>query len=220
MNALKSVPLICFAVPQEMAGFRRCRRQAPLARALLTGMGAENATKAVEQAICASRPSLILSCGFAGGLNPALPRGQLVCGAGTPEPWRAELQSLGVRPSRFLTVTRIVSTAAAKGRLWLETGADVAEMESEAIEQVSREHGVPFLSIRIVSDAWNEDLPMDFHEVLDAGMRISVVRLGIRLLRQPSLVLPLIQLGRSSAQCSRSLGQLLVTLAGLETFRT
>jgi adenosylhomocysteine nucleosidase len=219
VSTSESIPLICFAVPQEMAGFRSYRRPGVLARTLLTGIGAENATRAVQCAILSSRPSLILSCGFAGGLNPALPREELVCGAGTPEPWRAELQSLGVRPSRFLTVTRIVSTAIEKGRLWSETGADVMEMESAAIEQVAREHRLPFLSIRIVSDAWNEDLPLDFQEVLDTRMRISVARLAIRLLRQPSLVLPLIRLGRSSAQCSRILGRTLAHFVAVETCR-
>ncbi len=217
MKTLDSIPLVCFAVPQEVAGFRSYCRQGVLARILLTGMGADNATSAVEQALRSSRPSLILSCGFAGGLNPALSREALVCGTGTPEPWRAKMQALGVRPARFLTVTRIVSAASEKAHLWSETGADAVEMESAAIEQVARRHNVPFLLVRIVSDAWNEDLPLDFQEVLDARMQISVGRLAIRLFRQPSLVIPLIRLGRSSARCSRILGRTLATLVDAET---
>src|SRR3954452_12390594 len=65
--------LVCFAVKEEAKFF------VPLqAEVLITGMGRKNAGESIRAAIEIVRPSLVLTCGFAGGLNPELPTGAIV----------------------------------------------------------------------------------------------------------------------------------------------
>src|SRR5664280_1543330 len=96
--------LICFALKEEAAPFRKIAAgNAATAQAgisiLLTGIGRQNAEKSLREFLnsCRSRgdetqikkeletphvvsyePNLVLTCGFAGGLNPDLKLGDVV----------------------------------------------------------------------------------------------------------------------------------------------
>ena len=69
--------LVCFAVKEEAAVFR----QTPAAargQILLVGKGRANAAPPIRAALAANRPSLVITSGFAGGLNPQLITGAVV----------------------------------------------------------------------------------------------------------------------------------------------
>ena len=66
--------LVCCAVREEAAFLRPDKRL----DVLVTGMGRDNAEKQVHQRLKSSDYDLILTCGFAGGLNPYLASGTVV----------------------------------------------------------------------------------------------------------------------------------------------
>ena len=68
--------LVCFAVSHE----RRFFRPVPEwnCRVVVTGIGRGNARRGLERALERERPALVLTCGYAGGLNPDLQFGQVV----------------------------------------------------------------------------------------------------------------------------------------------
>src|SRR5688572_18840769 len=60
--------LVTFAVKEEMKFFPG----GPGIRRYITGMGRDNAENAIAAALEEIHPRLVLTCGFAGGLNPIL----------------------------------------------------------------------------------------------------------------------------------------------------
>jgi nucleoside phosphorylase len=172
-----------------------------------TGMGnlaAERAALhifagAVDQAL----PDLIISVGFAGALSPDLALGQAVyarelavcddVSRTCPVRFKfspaadlaALLESMSVRPARFVTVDRLRSKAAL-ARLLPETCA-VTEMESTPIAAVAHARDIAFLGLRTVSDVLNDEIEWDLDSMVDARGRLSRSRVALAVLRAPRL---------------------------------
>src|SRR5688500_2456852 len=150
--------LFCFAVEQEAKFFSQ-----PGMEVLITGIGRENAERSLHRALRKEPYQLVLSCGFAGGLNPYLTTGTVVFSAdedaGLPGPSR----SAGACPGNFHCHARVAITVQAKRRVWEATGADAVEMESQIIRAICRAHEIPSATIRVISDAAHENLPLDFN---------------------------------------------------------
>jgi len=70
--------LLTFAVKAESRPFERLIGTNPDLRVVLTGIGQQNAAKAICKALTEDSPDLVLTCGFAGGLNPELAIGTVV----------------------------------------------------------------------------------------------------------------------------------------------
>ena len=186
--------LICFALKEEAAPFRSGLRRGQPISILLTGIGRQNAEKSVREflaggaSVPASRsqdqarlartlapPDLVLTCGFAGGLNPGLKLGEVLLEIGNRkseignelEPRYVgcyeKLLAVGAKQAKFFCANRVATTAAEKKKLRDETGADAVEMESAAIHAVCAERGIPCVTVRVISDTANEDLPLDFN---------------------------------------------------------
>src|SRR5262245_29928992 len=73
----KSEVLICFAVKEEAKFFETGPAELPV-EILITGMGRKNAAESLRRALPVVQPGLVLTCGFAGGLNPKLERGAVI----------------------------------------------------------------------------------------------------------------------------------------------
>lgn len=196
MNAL-----VCFAVKEEARHFR-----APDGCAVLvTGMGPDAARRAAGRALEARRPDVVLTAGFAGGLNPDLPGGLVL--AETSDAWlAAALSAAGLRTATLHGSDRVATTRAEKAELRRRTGADAVEMESSVIRELCRQRGVPAATVRVISDAANEDLPIDFNELMtpDGGLRLG--GLIARVLLNPGRIPGLMRLQRATASAARALG--------------
>src|SRR5437870_12751363 len=64
--------LVCFAVKEEARFFKPSIQWPIPVRLAITGIGERNAAESVRRLIESSRPGFVLTCGFAGGLNPKL----------------------------------------------------------------------------------------------------------------------------------------------------
>jgi nucleoside phosphorylase len=187
---------VTFAVPEEAGPFRRRAKNLPGARIILTGMGAANARRTMQAALAETRPAVVLSSGFAGGLNPALARGTVLFAAAAGSPWSARLAAAGAVAGRFHQSERIAVTPAEKAALRERTGADAVEMESGAIREVCAAHDVPCVVARVISDAADEALPLDFNALLTPDHRLRYGRLAWRLLRSPRTIPELLRFQR------------------------
>lgn len=207
-------PLITFALPEEAAPYRRRLAGRDLAEILLTGIGWVNARQSVVTALRVRRPSYVLTCGFAGGLDPALKRSELVYRAAPAFPNASRLEALGARRVRFHSSDRVVVTAEEKALLRRQTRADAVEMESEAIQDICGGEGIPAATVRVISDAAGEDMPMDFNRFLRPDRSLALGPLVFEVARSPMLIPRLLVFRRQTNTAARRLADLLAGFTG------
>ncbi len=178
---MDSMPtLVCFAVKEETKFFK-----AATCRILITGMGQKNAAENLRQALASARPGLVLTCGFAGGLNPSLAVGDVVFEADDERRAGEKLIAAGAFRAKFHCAEQVAVTAADKRALRESTGADAVEMESGVIRAICREMNIPAATVRVISDAANEELPLDFNALMTADDRMNYAKLAGKLMRAP-----------------------------------
>jgi nucleoside phosphorylase len=176
---------------------------------LVTGMGWDNAARRVRAALAGQRPKLVLSCGFAGGLNPELATGTVVYAADAETGLGPVLLAAGARAARFHCARQAACTAASKRAAWAATGADAVEMESQVIRALCHEQQIPSATVRVILDSVSEDLPLDFNLLMTPDQRLDPVKLTLTLLRSPAKVGALIRLRRQSRSAARKLAEVL-----------
>ena len=192
----------------------------------ITGIGRKNAEKAVREVLKTFSPQWVLTCGFAGGLNPDLKLGEVVfetpltpslspsdgerVSVRTGEGLFSKLLAAGAKPAKIFCAERIATTIAEKKKLRDETGADAVEMESEAIHAVCRERGIPCATARVVSDTANENLPLDFNQLAKPDLSLDYGKLAWAVVRSPGKIGALLRLQKN---CRFAAGQLADTLA-------
>lgn len=160
---------IAFALEFESVSFRaRQDERLRVAVWLLGTMGA-GAAEILERKLAEITPALVVSAGFAGGLQPDLKAGDLLIGTNysdskittgltLDEKWRA---------GNMLTEAAIVERAADKRRLGVNTGCLAADLETAHIARVCAAHNVPMLAVRCISDTVDEDMPVPAHTLLN-----------------------------------------------------
>jgi adenosylhomocysteine nucleosidase len=204
---LEGLTLVCFAVEPEARPFRRALGND--VRVRVTGMGPLNAERSVRAALAETRPDGVLTCGFAGGLDPSLRTGDVVFDVeGWPELGRP-LEALGAKRVRFHCATRVAVTAAEKRGLRKTTGRDAVEMESGAICAVCGREGIAAATVRVILDEAEEDLPLDFNQLADAEQNLALSKLLEALGRSPGRIPGLIRFGSRSKQAAKRLAMAL-----------
>lgn len=218
--------LVCFALAEEARPFERLlARNAPV-NVLVTGIGRHNAERSVRRTLDSTHPRLVLTCGFAGGLDPALAHGTVLFEADTvteASPATGALvgglTAAGARAGRFYCATRIAVTACEKRVLRASTGSAAVEMESEAIRSVCQRMGIPCLTVRVISDEAGEDLPLDFNAFMKADEGLDVTRILWAVMRSPGLIGPLRQLQQRSQAAAERLAAVLLAALELDAGR-
>src|SRR5262249_8504352 len=142
MSRMNSGPqkVVCFAVKQEARFFQRLAQGRSEGRVLLTGMGYRNAARVLRALLESTRPDLVVSAGFAGGVKAGLARGTVLFANTADATLKKALLAAGAEPGQFHFAKRVVTRAVEKERLYQDTRADAVEMESQTICAVCREH--------------------------------------------------------------------------------
>jgi len=146
------------------------------------------------------RPSLVVSWGLCGGLDPRLRPGDLILGAevvsddGAVRTDEAVTSSLAERLAeagarvvveRMAAADAPVLTAGAKARLRRTAGAAAVDMESLAAGRFALEQRIPFAILRAVADPAERDLPPLVLKAVDSYGRINLRALARGLIRSP-----------------------------------
>ena len=196
--------LFCFAVEQEAKFFVRGGMER-----LITGVGRENAERELHRALHRVPYQLVLSCGFAGGLNPYLSVGTVVFATDEDAGLTPALLAAGACPATFHSADRVATTVSEKQALWKATGADAVEMESQVIRAICRAHQIPSATIRVISDAANEDLPLDFNVLMTAEQKLNYGKLALALLGSPNRIPAILRLQRQTQVAAKNLAKVL-----------
>jgi len=143
-----------------------------------SGVGAKAAARATTEAIKFYQPRWVVSAGFAGGLDDRLRRGHILMadevaslagerlpvGIKLDEQWLAATKGLHV--GRLLTVDGIIRQPAERRRLAAEHGAIACDMETFGVAEACQQHSAKLLSVRIISDAVDDELPPEIEHLL------------------------------------------------------
>jgi nucleoside phosphorylase len=133
--------------------------------------------------------SLVL-IGFAGALDPMLAIGDIV----TDDP-----------PGSLYTADQLIATPAEKARLRLATSARAVEMEGAIVRRFAERIGARFVHIRAISDRADQSLDIRFLQMIDDAGRLRPAALAKLLIRNPSIVPPLLRLALQTRAAARSL---------------
>lgn len=200
--------LVCFAVKEEAKFFK------PPAdcKVLIHGMGRRNAYAALDKYLAQEKPTGIITCGFAGGLNPALEAASIVYDMDEGSPWEKALLASNGKLARFHCAARVAITANEKYKLWQTTNTDAVEMESDTIREMARRNGIPSATIRVISDSAHQNLPLDFNRLLTPDHRVDFAKLAARLIFSPRKVAELLRFQSQTIAAAQSLGAFLEKL--------
>jgi adenosylhomocysteine nucleosidase len=207
--------LVCFAVKDEARFFKPCAEDPSHVRSLLTGMGRRNAERALREALGREQPRLVVSSGFAGGLNPDLALGAVVFGTAGQTGLEPALRAAGAQPARFHCAERVVVTAEEKRALRATTGADAVEMESQVINALCAARQIPSLTVRVILDAAADNLPLDFNQLMNAEQQLSSRKLALALMRSPSKIGALLRFQQQCESAARKLAEVLKQVLAL-----
>jgi adenosylhomocysteine nucleosidase len=139
------------------------------------GVGRPAARRAAEVLFLGHRPRWVISAGFAAALDPAFGRNDLVLphevidregGQFSIDQPPEVARIVGHCRARLLTVDHVVTRAADKEELRRGYEAELVDMETSAVAALCRERLVRFLSIRVISDDAQAELPREVATLL------------------------------------------------------
>ena len=125
--------------------------------------------------------------------------------------------SPGLHSGRLLTVDELIRTRAEKEHLGQAHHALGCDMETMAVAQACRDEKVRFLSVRVISDSLDDELPKEIERLMDQKSLAS--KLGAAtgaVFNRPSSVKDMWQLKEQALKSSDRLGKFLTgTIAQL-----
>jgi adenosylhomocysteine nucleosidase len=175
-------------------------------------------------------PSLVVSWGLCGGLDPGLRPGDLILGAEvvsgegavrTDEAMTSSLaqrlRSAGARVAveRLAASDAPVLSAAAKAELRRATGAACVDMESLIAGEFALKQQVPFAILRAVADPAERDLPTLVLRAVDSDGAVDTTAVVGALIRSPSQFAGLRALAADSRAAFQALKRCRSLLPGL-----
>jgi adenosylhomocysteine nucleosidase len=161
-------------------------------------------------------PERVISAGFAGALDHSLHAREVVAAGEVVDDqgrcWTTQrpklLSVLDIGRGRLLTWPRLVGDPAEKRRLAQTFGACTVDMESAVVAAFCAEQGIPFLSLRAVSDDAQTALSPQLLGLL-ARERVSGWRLGLAALSSPRLLGECWRLARTTRRAAERLARAL-----------
>ena len=196
----------------------RSRDDAPLIACAGPGRGRQGA-----EALMARGAEALVSFGLAGGLDPWLKPGDLVCPGQissqgeeafpTDDLWRerilaeARMSGLDATDGALFGSDHPIADPDAKHRLAHETEAVAVDMESHGVAAVAADRDVPFIALRAIADTAERALPPAALAAVDAEGRIRHTSVMLTLCRSPGQVPAMIGLARDSRAGMAALGR-------------
>ena len=208
--------LVCFAMKEEADAFQKCLTENAAVSVLVTGIGQDNSRRALLKRLNEFTPAFVLTCGFAGGLDPTLASGEVIFSTADTL-LRAKLSAADAKSARFNCASRIAVTVAEKAELRRATGADAVEMESEVIQQICAKRGIPCATVRVISDTANENLPLDFNQLSKPDMSLDYGKLIGAIVKAPKKVPALLRLQRNCGVAAARLADVLMKVVAPRT---
>ena len=143
-----------------------------------SGVGQDAASAVTADVIRLYQPNWVISAGFAGALQVELRRGHILMAEEVVDVTGTKLSigltvdsaSIDASPAlhvgRLLTVDQLIRTRDQKELLGKEHAALACDMETLAVCQSCLQSGTKFMSVRIISDSIDDELPKEIESLL------------------------------------------------------
>ena len=206
------------------------------------GIGRKNAIKAASSLLESASVDLLISAGVAGGIRHGLNVGDLVVaenvGYSKQSDFDCEKLQLEsdfvckkeiVRLARqcskdlesklhfgnLLTVDKVISQASTKRKIGEHDSFLAVEMESAAVAEVAYEKGVAFAAIRSISDDIEDDLHLDYDNIISDEGKVKVTSIALGVLKNPQSLALLSRLNKQTKTAAKSLAYFMSKLIPL-----
>jgi nucleoside phosphorylase len=157
----------------------------------------------------------LISAGFAGSLNHELQVNDLLVATNfsTVDLKHASLSNVSIYPANLLTVPALIDSSAERERIARESGASAVDMETEFIARACAVHGIPLLSLRVITDTPTQPFPAPPSVLFDIQrQRTHIALLASFFLAHPKRMPGLVRFARRIARARKTLSNALVRI--------
>ena len=225
---------VTFALPAESSEFlRRLRDRTGAERnglrivrgnmadqmieVLHTGVGEKVCRQRVGNFLQHQQFDILMSTGFAGALNDELQVGDLLLARNfstiDPSESNSFLSNLRIHRADLLTVHGLIDSREERDKIGRASGAAAVDMETEFIARACAEHGVPLLSLRVITDTPRKPFPAPMKVLFDIErQRTDLLKFGTFFLKHPNRAPRMVQFARRIAHARKILASALVGL--------
>src|SRR6266481_4211292 len=225
---------VTFALPAESSEFlsrlrnksRADRNGVRIIRGNINNCAIEVLHTGVGERICRQRLGkflenqqfdFLISTGFAGALNDELQIGDLLLAKNFStvdlNEKRSSVSRLPIHMADLFTAPTLSDSSEERTEIARTTGAAAVDMETEFIARACAAHGIPLLSLRVITDTPREPFPAPAHVLFDiAKQRTHLWKLARFFLAHPNRIPRLAQFSRKIARARKILANALVTV--------
>ena len=167
------------------------------------GIGGEAASRVTKAVIQQFNPEVVVSAGFAGAVDPMLGIGHVIMpGKVIDEVTGASF--LSMRGDGVLVSAAKVVDAEGKAFLRQRYGAMAVDMEAAAVAEQATRHGIPFLTVKSISDTAETSLP-DFSRFIRRDGSFATTSFVAHMIFHPTLWPAVRRLGADTEIATKSL---------------
>jgi nucleoside phosphorylase len=167
------------------------------------GIGSEAARRAAEAAINLYHPALVISAGFAGGLDSTLALGHALTPRHVVDAGDGSRTDLG-RGEGVLITFDTVADVEQKAKLAKAYGAHAVDMEAAAVARAAEARGVKFLACKVISDSSESRLP-SLTRFIGADGRFHALKFVLHVAARPWLWPAVFRMAQDAAKAAQSL---------------
>ena len=225
---------VTFALPAESSEFLRrltekseiCRNDITIDNGRIddrpvqvfhTGVGERACRHRIKNFLDDQQFDALISAGFAGALTDENKVGDLLVAKNfstiDASVARSARGGLPLHIGDLLTLPQIVDSAEERHEIARTSGAVAVDMETEFIARACAEHGVPLLSLRVITDTPHEIFPAPPGVLFDIErQRTNLLRLARFLFARPNRIPKLIGFARRVGRARKILANALVEI--------
>ena len=203
----------------------------------VSGMGDKAAREAAAQVLSLWQPKVLVSLGFSGVLLPGLAPGHLVLGESfwqyDPDTGRVEEAAAPAPPRSLAELARILAAAGLpvttgncvttpgiihkgrQGEPLLPLTHPALDLETGALARAAKAAGLPFLALRVITDAAGEEIPDFLREGWEPGFGPGLPKVAGWLAKDPRRLVSMLHLWQRSRLGARRLAAALQVLVPL-----
>jgi len=229
---LAKVIAVTFALPAESSDFlRRLANKTPADRngigtirgmidgrtieVLHTGVGEKMCKERIGKFLENQQFDFLISAGFAGSLNHELHVNDVLLAKNFStmdlKHAQSSLSNVSIHAANMLTVLALIDSSEQRERIACESGASAVDMETEFIARACAAHGIPLLSLRVITDSPLESFPASPKILFDMErQRTPMAALAGFFLAHPTRMPGLVQFARRIARARKTLADALV----------